>query len=293
VEKRYLSQNSQNIEAFGWHRFNILTLINSMLTLQYPAINGALIKTDIFPTALDLLFKFEHNSFCHSLVEKICMSMLGQADTDLVESFIKKTNLHIRILDAEKKFKTEGHGKITARKEYMPVLYHLADKINLIFGETNSRMRNYIKGREQEWDNLISELQEKRQKLKDTDIIADRTAPRGKVIVEDEEGFKQSAKDAKDTKDTPTTTKPSKTKSIADITDEDLLDDKMFAGYGDLDDLVGLEDTKQTATNTTADIDEEGKNVMSAIDAILDGNYDSIVMDKSKLQGLTLDDILG
>jgi len=214
--------------------------------------------------------------------------MLGQANTDEVESFIKKTNLHIRILDTEKKFKVEDSGKITVRKEYMPVLYRLAEKINLILGD-NPRMRSYIKAREKEWDKLIDELQQKRQKLKETEIKADKTAPRGKVIVEDEEGFKSSSKDT-------STSKP-KTKSLADITDEDLLDDNKFAGYGDLDDLA-VEDTevKPSETSAISDLlkeDEEGKNVMSAIDAILDGNYDSIVMDKSKLQGLTLDDILG
>jgi len=285
VVKSYLSPNCQKIDAFGWYRLNILALINSMLTLQYPAVNSALNKTDIFPTVIDLMFKFEHNSFCHTLVDKICMSMLGQAKTDEVESFIKKTNLHIRILDTEKKFKIEDCGKITARKEYMPILYHLAEKINLIF-EDNPRMRSYIKIREREWNKLINELRQQRQKLKDTEIKADKTAPRGKVIVEDEEGFKPTSKD--------TSNKPKK-KALADITDEDLLDDSKFAGYGDLDDLA-VEDTekKQSETSNVSDLkeDEEGKNVMSAIDAILDGNYDSIVMDKSKLQGLTLDDIL-
>jgi len=260
-----------------------------MLTLQYTAVNGALNKTEIFPTIIDLLFKFEYNSFCHSLVDKICMSMLGQPDTELTETFIKKTNLQIRILDAEKKLKIDGRGKITARKEYIPFLYRLADRMNLIF-ENNPNMRTYLKGREQEWDKLIAEQQELRKKLKDTEIIADKTAPRGKVIVEDEEGFKSSSS---------TASTKSKMRFISDITDEELLDDKKFAGYGNLDDLEDIEDTdasKLTDNSDLADVskeDEEGKNVMSAIDAILDGNYDSIVMDRSKLQGLTLDDILG
>jgi len=89
-QKQYPSQNSTKIDAFGWQRFNILTLINSLLNLKYTAVNKALDKVDIFTVIVDLLFTFEHNSFCHGLVEKISMAMLGQFDTDLIESFIKK-----------------------------------------------------------------------------------------------------------------------------------------------------------------------------------------------------------
>jgi len=131
-----------------------------------------------------------------------------------------------------------------------------------------------------------------KKKLKDSEIKADKTAPRGKVIVEDEEGFKYSPRDAPGPK-------PKKIRSLADLTDDDLLDDTKLslAGFGNIDDLVDDEPTTEIDSDISLlDLlkdDEEGKNVMSAIDAILDGNYDSIVMDRSKLQGLTLDDILG
>jgi len=189
----------------------------------------------------------------------------------------------MRILDAEKKFKTDSNGKITTRKEYMPILYTLSDKIAQIM-ENYSSMREYIKGREEEWNKLRRDLRVQRHKLKVSEIIADRTAPRGKVVVEDEEGFPTAV---------PTIyPKPqSRAKSILELTDEDLIDKG-----------INLDDTDTETTTAPMSLDdllnsddltgEDGKNVMSAIDDILNGTYDSIVLDKSKLQGLTLDDIL-
>jgi len=230
--------------------------------------------------------------------------MLEQYDAELLESFINQTNLPIRILDAEKKFKQESQSIITTRKEYMHVLYKLSEKINSIMG-TLSFMKDSIKGREEEWEKLMAELHLQRKKLKESEIIADRNAPRGKVIVEDEEGFVIPPPYVTPAPPTRTSTKSSFLQSLEELTGDNLSDDETsLARYDNLDalDLDETGELKSSATESFSledllkDMDEpleDGKNVMSAIDAILDGNYDSIVMDKSKLQGLTLDDILG
>jgi len=130
-EKSYRAQNSQQITPFGWRRYNILNLINSLLNLKYAAVISELSKANIFPMIVDLLFKFEHNSFCHSLVFKLASSMLDQFDPDVVEDFLQKTDLPKKILEAEKKFKSGS--KITIRKEYMPFLYKLAIQVSQLF----------------------------------------------------------------------------------------------------------------------------------------------------------------
>eukprot|EP01123_Difflugia_compressa_P007854 TRINITY_DN2199_c0_g1_i1.p1 TRINITY_DN2199_c0_g1~~TRINITY_DN2199_c0_g1_i1.p1 ORF type:complete len:315 (+),score=63.07 TRINITY_DN2199_c0_g1_i1:40-945(+) len=291
----------RSIAAFGWIRYNILSLINSLLTLKYTAVNIALDKTDIFPIAIDLMFEYEHNSFCHQIVEKISIAMLEQFDTDLVESFLKKTNLPIRILDAEKKFRNEEKSAINKRKEYMPILYNLADKIDFQM-ENFTFIRDYVKGRESEWDGLLTALRGQKQKLKDTEILADKSAPRGKVIVEDEEGFKTNdtllGDDNEQSIKTPTVAFSPRKMKISEITDEDLLDDEklLSAGYNlndlDFNDVNDVDEVDALSELLGSDDVEDKGSMMSAIDAILNGSYDSIVNDKSKLQDLTLEDIL-
>jgi len=260
-EKRYRAQNSQQITAFGWHRYNILNLINSLLNLKYSAVISELSKSNIFPMIIDLLFKFEHSSFCHSLVFKLASSMLDLFDPDAVEDFIQKTDLPKKILEAEKKFKSGSN--ITTRKEYMPFLYKLAEQVSQLF-ENITDFKKYIKGKESEWNTLMTYLSNQKKRLAASEIVADRKAPRGKVIVEDEEGFKPSEGEL-----------PSEPKVAA-------------AGKTKVDEI--MEDI--VGDPNAAGDDPQNSNVMSAIDAILDGSFDDIVNDKIRLKDLTLDDLL-
>uniref|UniRef100_A0A6B2L0Q9 Serine/threonine-protein phosphatase 4 regulatory subunit 3-like central domain-containing protein n=1 Tax=Arcella intermedia TaxID=1963864 RepID=A0A6B2L0Q9_9EUKA len=282
--KTHHSVCNETIEVFGWHRYNVLNLIYSLISLKYSAINQELDKSNIFSVIIDQMFRFAHNSFCHTLVEKIAMSMLSLFETELIESFLRKTNLATRILDTEKLYQKDK----TKRKEYMPNIYNLAERIDRMI-QNYSFMAEFIKGREGEWKEMVDAINSQTLRLRASQIVVDRNAPRGKVIVEDEEGFTKSTPlPAPKSEQSPPSPKTTPTKSLFTFSDEDLLDD---AKFGQLSNLDALDDYLKL--DSLDDLPGEEKNVLSAIDAILDGSYDNIVLDKDKLHGLTLDDILG
>jgi len=145
----------------------------------------------------------------------------------------------------------------------MPFLYKLAEQVSQLF-ENITDFKKYIKGKESEWNTLMTYLSNQKKRLAASEIVADRKAPRGKVIVEDEEGFKPSEGELPSE---PKVAAARKTK--VDEIMEDIVGDPNAAGD-----------------------DPQNSNVMSAIDAILDGSFDDIVNDKIRLKDLTLDDLL-
>jgi len=218
---------------------NIINLIHSLLNLKYSAVISELEKSSIFPIIVDILFKYEHNSFCHNIVYKIITTMLGLFDTDIVEDFIGKTDLPKRILEAEKIYKTQS--KITTRKEYMPFLYKLFEQLSELLDNITD-FKKFINGKEREWNELRNILSNELKKLKDREIVADRNAPRGKVIVEDEEGFKS---DPKIERQEPKINldKSTISQSLQQLLEDDLLEDDFNFDKGD-NNLETGEDTQ-------------------------------------------------
>jgi hypothetical protein len=281
AERQYVAQNKQRIEAFGWHRYNILNLIHSLLALKYSAVTSELIKTNVFPIIVDLLFKFEHNSFCHNLVFRIAISMLEQFDAEIVEEFIRKTDLPVKILDAERTFKS-GSAKITRRKEYMPMLYKIAEQLARLM-DRFSYFKKYLRKRDSEWNTLVSNLAAEQKKLKESEIIPDRNAPRGKVVVEDEEGFKPQQQQQQQ----------SQPQQQFPVVESRKPVQKKLPSAENLENLESLDSpgsSLDSPGSRDAPVGEDAQNVISAIDAILNGSFDDIVNDKTRLKELTLND---
>jgi len=145
------------------------------------------------------------------------------------------------------------------------------------------------------WNPMMRAMRRLQRKLKQSEIPVDKNAPRGKLVVADEEGFntdKSSPSSTSSSKTSPTKPKAEEKPKIklGEITDEDLLKMDISLDLQDvLEDETNLDDL---LAEEEEEIEEKpAENVMSAIEAILDGGFDQVVMDKGKLQSLRMDDL--
>jgi len=198
-----------------------------------------------------------------------------------------------KIVEAEEKNKKGGQSEY---KEYMANCLNLvSNKLEDLF-EKNKRLSDeLLKGAcGRGWGQITRALRRFQRKLKQSEIAVDKKQPRGRLVVADEDGFSTEST----TKSQTGTTKlpksdesKSKTKSISldSITDEELLkmdislDLNDLGGDKNLDDLLAEEE----------DPPKQDEDVLSAIEAILDGGFDKVVLDKGKLQTLKMDDLKG
>eukprot|EP01125_Pyxidicula_operculata_P007905 TRINITY_DN266_c0_g1_i3.p1 TRINITY_DN266_c0_g1~~TRINITY_DN266_c0_g1_i3.p1 ORF type:complete len:1499 (+),score=691.82 TRINITY_DN266_c0_g1_i3:55-4497(+) len=302
-----LSSSGININVFGSCRLSVITLINSLLNLKYQEVmNEMLKKSDIFSVVVNMLFKFTSNSFCHSMVGKICLQMLEQIDTELVEEFLKKTNLATKILKSVEE--RDQMKFMPGKDENIAYLYLLLDKIVSLMSDFGF-LRSVISDENSaSWNKLVASRKSKLKRLADTEIPVDRSQPRGKIIVEDEVPFTFTKIESS------TESGSSNSKSGgSDMDDENLTEEERreleefeaslkekykidedataFLQEGDTDevgDVNGDEDDLDKLLN--GGDDDQPADVMDAIDDILSGNYDELVQDVDKLKKLSLDD---
>lgn len=269
---RITSPSGQTIISFGFIRRYLMQLILDLLKLNYRAVTEEVLKKGWHVTAVLAVFAYDHNSFCHQLGEQIVDVVLEMPDSDISE-FLKKTNLIGRIVELEEKNKKTPAAYYHCMAQFMNLANNKLEKLLDKKEKLNKEILGGPTGRA--WAKLMREMHRLQRKLKNTEIPADKSQPRGKLVVADEDGI--SAEKPVETKPEP---KPTRRKSgtrnidLSTITDEELL--KM-----DLDlDLNGLDDAdSESLDNLLLETEEKdggtNKDVLSRIEAILDGGLDT------------------
>jgi len=240
------------------------------------------------------MFIYDHNSFCNKLAEKISEIVLEMSQ-DIVSEFLKKTELISKIVEAEEKKNKKG-GQ-SEYKEFMANCLNLiSNKLEDLFEKNRKLSDEILKGAcGRGWNPMIRALRRLQRKLKQSEIPVDKSQPRGRLVVADEEGFPTD--NTSSTKSPQTGTRlskseesKSKTKTINldSITDEELLKMDINLDLNDLGSDENLDDLLAEEENP-----KQGEDVLSAIEAILDGGFDTVVLDKGRLQTLKMDDLKG
>jgi len=294
--KKFKSSAGRNLSIFGFIRLHLMRLIYTVFTLNYTHVTEYIIQKRWHILAGCAMFIYDHNSFCNYYAEKITDMVLNMSE-DIVIEFLKKTEIVPKIVDADEKYRKSQNDY----KECMAnCLNVVSNKLDDLF-EKNKKMNDeLLKGATgRGWNAMMRALKRLQRKLKQTEIPVDKSQPRGKLVVADEEGFNTESKTSaaantkptKKVEETKPSTKAKASKSIDldAITDEDLLKMDLDLDLNDLDSDPNLDDLLAEEEEPP----EKQEDVMSAIEAILDGGFDQVVMDKGKLQTLKMDDLKG
>jgi len=229
ASRKVFDQSHYNYEAFGFDRMLILEMVDILLDLNYMAVNKALLNSDLFSIALALVFQFQHNNFCHRSLEVVFVKFLENSGQEAQLSFLDKTKLTKRLVEADKTDKPEP-GKPSAL--YKPYLHRMVHSI----GEISERAP-YLKGVLEEvegWNDLLTLVKEERKKLE--------TATAGSKVEEEPAFFQPPA--ALDVNDTDT-------------------NDSYEQGQDDDDEDLNLEDDQDMdSTNDADDYDADQAEIL-------------------------------
>jgi len=150
-----IDQSNHSYEAFSFDRIVILETIEVLLDLNYLAANKILLNCDLFSIALGLIFRFPHNNFCHRSTETIFVKFLENSGSDAQLSFLGRTKLAVKLLEAE---------KITEKPPlYKPYLHRMIYSIGEI-SEKSPSLKSELDTVEG-WNELLNEVKEERKKL--------------------------------------------------------------------------------------------------------------------------------
>lgn len=156
------TQSLQTVQSFGFHRLTLMDVVDSLLNLNYDTVQAALADSPVFSIAIDLLFQFEHNNFCHRQVARVLTYMLEHLGSEGHQKFLAKTRLPHRLVEAEPKEQAyEESGNL--RRQYRPYLYDLANSLHQI-GEASEPFKQQLEA-VPGWAEYDKQVQEERRKL--------------------------------------------------------------------------------------------------------------------------------
>jgi hypothetical protein len=164
-------QSLHSYEAFGFDRIVILEMIDILLDLNYMAVNKLLLGGDFFVVALELVFSFSQNNFCHRSLETIIGKFLENSGPDSQVAFLEKTKVAHKLLEAEKltgKAAPAGDSKPTPL--YRPYLHRMIYSIGEI-SEKSPALKSAVDEIEG-WSSLLTEVQEERKSLESASSAA-------------------------------------------------------------------------------------------------------------------------
>jgi hypothetical protein len=148
-------------DAFGFERIVILEMVDNLLDLKYISANRALLESDFFPTAWELVFKFPRNNFCHRCIETIFVKFLEHSGPDAQLTLIEKTDLANTLIRVDKSSLEEKPVPL-----YRPYLRRMIFCIGEIAEKspTLNTLLEAIAG----WNELLVEIKEERKKMENT-----------------------------------------------------------------------------------------------------------------------------
>jgi len=158
-------QSTLTVQSFGFHRLTLMEVLDNLLALNFDAVQTHLADSNVFVFALDILFTFEHNNFCHRQVTRLLTFMLEHLGSEGHQKFLTKTRLPLRLVEAEPKDKaaelSENSGNL--RRQYRPYLYELANTLHQI-GEASEPFKQQLEA-VPGWPDYDKNVQEERRKL--------------------------------------------------------------------------------------------------------------------------------
>jgi len=160
-------QSRYNYEAFGFDRLLILEMVDILLDLNYMAINKAMLQSDLFTIALELVFDFSHNNFCHRYLEVIFVKYLENSGQEAQLNFLEKTKLINRLVDADKASNQES-GK--PQPLFKPYLHRMVYGIGEIAEKAThvKTILDVVEG----WNDLLNLIKEERKKLETASAVS-------------------------------------------------------------------------------------------------------------------------
>jgi hypothetical protein len=75
-----------SLKPFGLARCRLLELVDALISLEYDAVDSALLDVDLFSLIVDLFVEYETNNFLHKTVESIVLKILEGTNDALIES---------------------------------------------------------------------------------------------------------------------------------------------------------------------------------------------------------------
>uniref|UniRef100_A0A6B2L125 Serine/threonine-protein phosphatase 4 regulatory subunit 3-like central domain-containing protein n=1 Tax=Arcella intermedia TaxID=1963864 RepID=A0A6B2L125_9EUKA len=164
-------QSRCSYQAFGFDRLVILELIDALLDLNYMAVNKLILKSDVFPVGLKLMFEFPHNNFCHRALETIFVKFLENSGQEAQLTFLEKTDLPKKLVATDKLF---GAGTVPTQDGkpllYRPYLHRIVYSIGEI-AERATHLKDILEGVEG-WNDLLNFIKEEKKKSETSSAAA-------------------------------------------------------------------------------------------------------------------------
>jgi len=224
-------QSQFSYEAFGFDRMAILDMVDILLDLNYMAINKALLHSNLFPIALELIFAFPHNNFCHRSLEIIFVKFLENSGQDAQLMFLDKTKLTKRLVESDKLDKHEPAKPLPLYKPYVHrMIYSIGEMTEK--AQHLKPVLDEIEG----WNDLLALVKEERK-------IQETASAGSKGTVEEEPAYFQP----------PT---------VLDVAEVDT-NDSYEEGRDDDDEYLNLEDDQDMdSTNDADDYDADQAEIL-------------------------------
>jgi len=113
----------------GQNRLKILEVIQALISLKNPEVEGKMIELGVLPTVLDLFFKYEWHNFLHNLVKNLLEIVITGENKAIKESLFTDGKILTRIIDAHKHNDEALEQPKSCRKGYMGQLRLISNLI--------------------------------------------------------------------------------------------------------------------------------------------------------------------
>eukprot|EP01127_Copromyxa_protea_P008499 TRINITY_DN1946_c2_g1_i1.p1 TRINITY_DN1946_c2_g1~~TRINITY_DN1946_c2_g1_i1.p1 ORF type:complete len:759 (+),score=215.69 TRINITY_DN1946_c2_g1_i1:256-2277(+) len=100
-EKLMMDRNRRQHRSFGFCRYGLLDMIDLVVSSEYYVVVDTLLYVNFFAVAMDLLFSFEHSTFCHRLVYAIFHFCLTTQPADIIMKVLTSSNIPMEVISLE------------------------------------------------------------------------------------------------------------------------------------------------------------------------------------------------
>uniref|UniRef100_A0A6B2L1J0 Serine/threonine-protein phosphatase 4 regulatory subunit 3-like central domain-containing protein n=1 Tax=Arcella intermedia TaxID=1963864 RepID=A0A6B2L1J0_9EUKA len=146
---------------FGFERLYLLETLETLISLNYVAVQKVLLESDIFKIAFDLVYQFPQNNICHKAVEGVITKFLDQLQPEDITRSCDKMNLIKRLTDSERLI-TEALQKKERHPPYIPYLHRIGFAVYLLGGKSPF-IKSYLES-DPKWGAFIERVISERKK---------------------------------------------------------------------------------------------------------------------------------
>jgi len=169
--KKTLRPDNTTVEPLGFYRLQLLSIFDTLLLLNYQSVVMEIVENaTLLPSIMETFFRFEHNTFCHKIVERFFVRVMQQIAIFGMDpsKILGKTRLIERLMEVRAEAKACEAAK-KATKQYVPFTYNIGETLNKIC-ETDESLKEVLE-KIAGWKEYVEFLVERRTKLDAPPVI--------------------------------------------------------------------------------------------------------------------------